>query len=106
LRAIPGERERLFDWGRPTIDRYFYAYFHSLQDACGIPKDEHFGFHQLRKTCATVWWEHNPQVAQFALGHTSMATTAGFYVRGQAMLARAVEQMPQPAAFNGKGASC
>lgn len=102
LQAIRGEREYLFDWGR-DIDRYFYTFFHRLQDACGIPKDEHFGLHQLRKTCATVLWEHNPQAAQFALGHTSLETTASFYVRGQAMLQRAVEQMPQPSAFGKAG---
>lgn len=106
LNAIRGERERVFDFGR-CIDRYFYTYWHRLQDACGIPSDQHFGLHDLRRTCATVLWEHNPQVAQFALGHASDRMTRKHYVLGQGMLARAVEQMPQPSAFGGKdGGRC
>jgi integrase len=77
----------------------FYIYFRKLQDLCGIPSEDHFGLHQLRKTCATHLWECNPQAAQFALGHTSLETTASFYVRGQDMMALAMDQMPQPSAF-------
>lgn len=100
LNAIRGEREYLFRFTKGVDQtRRFYVHFHKVQDACGIPREQHFGLHQLRKTCATVLWEHNPQVAQFALGHSSMETTATFYVRGQAMLERAVQQMPQPNAF-------
>jgi integrase len=102
LQAIRGDREYLFEFGK-RVDRYFYTYLHKLQDQCGIPRAEHFGLHTLRRTCATAMWECNPQAAQFALGHTSMETTASYYVRAQGMLARAVEQMPQPSAFGGKG---
>ncbi|MEX2138586.1 MAG: site-specific integrase [Pirellulales bacterium] len=107
LRAIRTDREFVFEYPTKTRRdrrdvRGFHVYFHRLQDACAIPAEQHFTLHQLRKTCATNLWEYNPQAAQYAMGHTSLGTTAAHYVRGHGMLARAVEQMPQPSAFAGK----
>jgi integrase len=104
LQAIRGDREKVFDFGG-EMDRYFYTYLHWLQDQCGIPRAEHFGLHALRRTCASRLWASAPAAAQLMLGHTSRDTTQQFYVQGRDILASAVEQMPQPAAFNGKGAT-
>ena len=65
------------------------------------PRPQHFGLHALRKTLATILWEESPQAAQYALGHSGMGITRDHYVAGQDMLARALDQVPQPAAFAG-----
>jgi len=44
-----------------------------------------------------------PQAAQFALGHAGIDVTRQHYVAGDSILARAIDEMPWPAAFAGLG---
>jgi integrase len=91
------ERTLVFPW--PHTMKHFQDVFHRLQDAAGIPFPEHFGLHALRKTHATALWEISPQAAQLSLGHTGMAVTIGHYVQSAGIVARALENLPQPSAF-------
>jgi integrase len=97
LAAIRTDREKVFPW--PGSMKMFYTHFHKLLQFAGIPRKDHFGLHGLRKALATVLWEESPQAAQFALGHAGMAVTRSHYIAGDAMLARALDDVPQPTAF-------
>lgn len=98
LRSIRTDRELVFPWN-PKDRRSLYRHFHTLQDAAGIPKNDQFGFHTIRKTVATMLYEVNPGAAQFALGHTTNDVTRRHYVDGGGLVARALDQLPQPEAF-------
>ena len=52
LMRIRTERERVFEW--PFSDYHFFKMFHELQYIAGIPKKDHFGLHDIRKTLATA----------------------------------------------------
>lgn len=97
LRSIRTNRELVFPW--PHARRDFYKYVHRLEDAAGIPRKDQFGFHTIRKTVATLLYEVNPGAAQFALGHTTNDVTKKRYVDGGGLVARALDQLPQPEAF-------
>ena len=99
LRGIRTDRELVFPWLRSP--KYFDVCFHRLQVAAGVPRKDHFGLHDLRKTAASILWEDSPQAAQYALGHSSMGTTLRYYVNGTSIVARALDALPQPAAFVG-----
>jgi integrase len=98
-------QELVFPW--PHEAKYFHVVFHRLQTAAAIPRKEHFGLHDLRKTAASILWEDSPQVAQYSLGHASMSTTLKHYVNlesrggGVSIVARALDALPQPAEFMG-----
>jgi integrase len=98
LSAIRTNRELVFPLSFGS--RHFDTVFHRLQKAAGIPRDEHFGLHDLRRTAATLMWEESPAAAQLMLGHTTSRTTRQFYVNNRSILARAVARIPQPAAFS------
>ena len=97
LLMIRTDRERVFPWGRSMLQ--FYRCFHRLQDAAGIPRKDHFGLHDLRRTAATLIFEDSPAAAQAALGHQSMSTTLAHYVNPTNMLVRALNALPQPEVF-------
>ena len=98
LRMIYSEnRELVFPW--PMDQSTFDTYLHRLLDRAGIPRDQHFGLHDLRKTLATALWEASPQAAQLALGHTSSAVTVNHYVSQTGIVANAIDQLAQPSAF-------
>jgi integrase len=61
---------------------------------------EWFGTHNIRKTVATVLAEISPTAAQAALGHVSFSVTQKHYVNPTAAVKRALDALPQPAAFN------
>jgi integrase len=84
----------------PQARRRFWQLLHLLQKRAGIPEAEWFGLHGLRRTLATLLWEESPGAAQFALGHTTSDVTRQHYVDGGAMVARALDQLPQPEAFS------
>jgi integrase len=98
LQSIRTERELVFPWPSPDR-RAFWRYLQKLEDAAGIPKSERFGMHAIRKTVATMLYEVSPGAAQFALGHTTNDVTRKSYVDGGALVARALDQLPQPEAF-------
>ena len=99
LLAIRTDRELVFPWLRSL--EHFHKHFHRLQAAAGIPRKDHFGLHDIRKTAASILWEDSPAAAQYALGHSSMNTTMRHYVNGTSIVARALDALPQPAAFAG-----
>lgn len=98
LWKIRSDRDFLFSW--PHHVRHFHAYFHKLQDAAGIQRADHFGLHNLRKTLATMLYEQSsPGAAQLALGHSAVSTTERHYVASSGIVAKALDALPQPAAF-------
>jgi integrase len=99
LQSIRTDRELVFPWQSAQYGRTFYRHFHELQTAAGIPEKNQFGMHAIRKTVATLLWEASPAAAQFALGHTSNDVTKRCYVDGGALVARALDKLPQPEAF-------
>ena len=94
LRAIRTDRELVLPW--PSNISLFHRRFHRLQREAGIPEKDHFGLHMIRKTVGTLLWENSPQAAQYALGHTSIATTKAHYIDGGGLVARALDGLPQP----------
>lgn len=102
LRRIRTDRELVFPW--PHHHTTFWKTFHRLQDLAGIPAADHFGLHDIRKTAATVLWEGSPQAAQLALGHSTAKVTMRHYVQASGIVARALDALPQPAAFLAGGA--
>jgi integrase len=106
LRAIRTERKYVFPWPSPFngqsprhVQDSFFRHFRKLQRIAGITGKDHFGLHTIRKTLATRLWEISPGAAQCALGHTAQDVTKFHYVDGTAMVARALDALPQPAAF-------
>ena len=100
LRAIRTDRELVFPWYRHP--KRFYDYFHRLQDMAGIPKDDHFTLHAIRRTLATRLWELEPQAAPLALGHAGSDVTIRHYVQSSGIVSRALDALPQPEAFTTK----
>jgi len=103
------EREMILPWSgaRPFThneDSFFHRLFRRLQFAAGIAETETFGLHGLRRTVATVLWEHSPAAAQLQLGHTTMGTTQRHYVAGDPIIVRALDKLPQPDAFGKRSA--
>ena len=97
LRAIRTDRELVFPW--PFNIRHFHTCFHRLQLEAGIPQDDHFGLHNLRKTTATLLAQESVSAAQFALGHTSSAVTEKHYINAGEAGSAALDRMAQPQAF-------
>ena len=100
LQNIRTDRDLVFPW--PGNDRKFFVWFHKLQDLAGIPKEEHFGLHAIRRTTATKLWENDPQAAQLALGHVGSDVTLKHYVQSAGIVQRALDALPQPEAFGAK----
>ena len=84
LRKIRTDRELVFPL--PVTLFAFHKWFHKLQNLAGIPRDEHFGLHGIRRTTATALWEIAPHAAQLALGVRRVgfviATPGGFRLAG------------------------
>jgi integrase len=97
LRKIRTDRPLVFPW--PFDLTQFHLRFHRLQSEAGIPPSRHFGLHDIRKTLATMLWEKSPSAAQFALGHAHSEVTRAHYVQGFGIVARALDELPQPSAF-------
>ena len=105
LRRICTDRELVFPWTGnrqlgPGDDSFFHRNFRRLQLAAGLEGKELFGLQRLRQTISTKLWEHSPQAASLQLGHTNLTTTRLHYVQADHILTRAMDQLPQPKAFN------
>ncbi len=98
LRAIRTNRELLFPWPHGLLAP-FYREWHRLLSAAGIPRADHFGFHDIRRTLATRLWVESPAAAQLVLGHVAVSTTIRHYVNGRNIVADALGSLAQPAAF-------
>jgi len=97
LLAIRADSGFVFPW--PLSPGKFDEYFHRLQDLARIARADHFGLRHERKAFGTHLFEISPAAAQWALGHTTLAVTMKHYVAGAELLARAMDELPQPAAF-------
>jgi integrase len=97
LRSIRTDRALVFPW--PHAPRIFWDWFHKLQDAAGIPRQDHFGLHNIRKTAGTEIFRKSPAAAQLSLGHTTMDVTQDHYVNGTDIVAEGLSNLAQPAAF-------
>jgi len=97
LLAIRTSRELVFPW--PATMRTFHQTMHRLEDAAGIPRREHFGLHDLRKTLATQLFATSAEAAQCALGHAGSNVTLRHYVAADRLVADALDQLEQPEAF-------
>ena len=96
-RSYLPETSLIFPWSQDS--RQFHIALHKLLDLAGIPEEEHFGLHDIRKTLATTLWTDNPNAASLALGHTNSSVTARHYVEQMGIVAKAVNELKQPAAF-------
>ena len=94
LRRIRTARELVFPC-QGDKERFYY-WFHRLQTLAGMPRQEHFGLHVIRKTAATMLAEFSPQAAQLALGHRSLTTTINHYINPVSIVGAALDAMPQP----------
>lgn len=103
--AANPDREMLF----PSAynPRLLYREWHRIQAAAGIhvtrpawsEQKPYFGFHELRKSCATALCQLNPYAAQGQLGHRSLKTTLSHYAAVAETVRRATDALAQPAAF-------
>ena len=111
LVRIRTDRELLFPW--PLSLTEFNRHWHKLLTAAGVARQDHFALCSIRPTAGTILWVLNPKAARLCLGHQDAATTIHHYVAGQALIARALDDLPevfvargldalpQPAAFAG-----
>jgi integrase len=97
LRAIQTDRQVIFEWRYHK--RHVIFLFHRLQELAGVPANECFTIHDLRRTVATLHWQHSPAAAQLLLGHSGGNVTTDHYVNRQQILSNAMATLPQPAAF-------
>jgi len=81
---------------------WFHRMFRRLRESAGLPRSEPFGLQILRKTHGTRLAETDLKAAQASLGHRSLGVTLGYYVDQTRRIGRAVEALPQPAAFLGE----
>jgi integrase len=101
LCGIDGDRELIFEW--PGCLENFRKHFHKLQRLAGLRPDEFFGLHTLRRTAATNLWKVDPAAAQLTLGHSSINITRDHYANAREVLGKAMDSIPQPESFSGKG---
>jgi integrase len=98
LRRIQRAAEQpVFPW--PYDRTHFNTVFHRLQYDAGIPLAGHFGLHSIRKTFATNLCMTDAVAAQLALGHAGLRVTLEHYVNDDVIVSRAINALPQPAAF-------
>lgn len=102
LRRIRTDAELVFPLG--AVMKSFYRHWHALLEAAGIPQGERFGLHAIRRTLATSLWDRSPEAAVLMLGHSADEVTRRHYVRAPGIIARALDALPQPAAFVTGGA--
>lgn len=97
LRRIQTDRGLIFPW--PYCDKHFTDSFKRLQDLAGIPPNEFFGLHTIRRTAGTALADNNLLAAQSLLGHQSDIVTRKHYVDPRAVVAKALDKLKQPKGF-------
>lgn len=75
-------------------NRQLYGQWHAIQRAAGVP-EPFFGFHDLRRTCATEFERLCPGAGTFILGHSTPAVTWRHYRNPSAATREAAEQLPR-----------
>lgn len=97
VQRIWSPREKLFPTG--SWQKKIRTEWRELQDKAGIEK--HFTFHDLRRTCATMFQKLRPDLPGLILGHTLNNVTLTSYVNPIEPLRDPVEQLEQPSEFLG-----
>jgi len=89
-------------------ERQFSREWHRLQTAAGIEEQEHFEFHDIRRTGLTAYETVKPGVSSYLGGHlpqsqlngmVTMKVTKQFYISAPQVIIDAAEELPQPEAF-------
>jgi integrase len=89
--------DKVFPWPHCllTLNRQW----HRIQSAAGLPKEQHYKLHDLKRTCGTKLSRiGSPWAVQEMLDHSSIKTSQ-HYIDALPELAALVEQVPQPSAF-------
>jgi integrase len=101
LRKLQGGPSPLVFVGMKT-NRQLYETWKKIQREAGIALGKAFApydFRDLRHTCATVYDEQFPGVAELILGHALRGVTRRHYINPTGRIKRAVERLKQPEAF-------
>lgn len=92
----PAQRDELFYVTQSN--RQLYGQWHAIQKAAGIDPDPvqgYFGFHDLRRTCATELERLAAGAGTFVLGHSNPSVTWKFYRNPSVATRAAIENLPQ-----------
>lgn len=81
-------------------NRQLYEQWHAIQRAAGV-SEPYFGFHDLRRTCATELERLSPGAGTFMLGHSTPAVTWKHYRNPSMATREAASQLAQPMAIEG-----
>lgn len=102
LRRVSNGPGPVFQW--PLRTEALLKHLYQLEDEVGIPPKDRFGLQDIRRTAGTIVAEvSSPEIARLFLAHASTDTAMRHYINGHGLLTKAVEAMPQPAAFlNGR----
>lgn len=95
IERIWSPRDLMFPTG--SWPRKIRTEWHALQDAAGIEK--HFTFHDLRRTCATVYSKVREDLGGLILGHSVNSVTHMSYLNPAELLREPVEKVEQPSEF-------
>ncbi len=95
LERIWSPREKLLPVG--SWYKKIRTEWHELQDLAGIEK--HFTFHDLRRTCATVYCKVRADLGGTILGHSLNSVTQVSYLNPVELLREPAEQLEQPSEF-------
>jgi integrase len=95
IERIRTDREKIFEW--PYSERHFFKSWERLRARAGISAARQFGTHALRKATATELADIDERAAQYALGHSSINTTRGHYIKQKRELVKdSLARLPQP----------
>jgi integrase len=76
-------------------NRQLYKQWHAIQNAAGI-SIPYFGFHDIRRTCATEFERLQAGAGTFMLGHSTPAVTWRHYRNPSEATKQAAAMLPQP----------
>jgi len=94
--------QKIFPWPYRSR-RMFDIEWHRLQDAAGVPAEDHYHFHDLKKTCGTqLGTVAGAFQVRSMLDHADVKTSQ-LYCAGDEQLREALERMPHPVEFEAVG---
>ncbi len=90
-------------------NRQVYVQWHKIQIEAGVASEgqsEFYGFHDLRRTCATEFESLSAGSGTFILGHSTPAVTWRHYRNPSVATKQAADDLPQPHLERGGAAPC
>jgi integrase len=93
LRELQSDYPKIFPW--PYSESYLEKVRQKILKGSSIDETRQFGFHALRKALASELARVNPIIAQIAMGHTSIRTTAEHYINSESFV-ESLNKIPQP----------